>query len=1024
MQVCRLLAHLPEEGWETEVITSRECADTRPEIAERGIAALYDRHYTRHEVEPREDIEPSGWLLRKWRQWRPPESIYEANWMGRVAALAARRISASPFDALITFAQPWSDHLIGLRLKKRRPSMPWLAHFSDPWVDSPYYADTSAEVKVAAMAQERAIIEAADRVVFVTRQTADLVMAKYPPAWRDKVRIIPHGFDADIIRQIDTGPALRQGLSDSRRMRIVHTGSLYNGARPVDGLLQALAKLRQSGADMPIELNFVGYNGLVLDQKIKQAGLDDIFLISGPRSWSESLHAAAAADVLLVIDAPAANSVFLPSKLVEYLALRRPVLGLTPEHGASSELLRQLGYPVAPPKDPITIASRLEELLKQWRNGSLGASDQHNQVIAGYDIRHIARQFAALLEEVSAKKRPTSKGARAAVASREPEPNSDSVSPSLPAPERFSALWAAIDSAVGSFQDGQILVVTRHTLPESEIIKLLEHPRISGVVVGKGSQSVSAELAERVGHIDMEAGTWSLPRDLGRLVIFLDHPDNFGVRRAVSALKLGIGSIAIPATYLPVWEKHTTGRLLCRSLFNAVRRRIPRALPASVFAQLVARRKRRLEQGLHRMLADPPLLPPEAFVPGRILLVNSSLGPGGTERQVVNTAIGLRGRDMADISLLCEHLTPGSHDFYAKAVRDVGVMPAERSRVIVGELAHSLEPYGSRLNRIVRRLPIDLSVEVVLYVAELLVRRPMVVHAWQDDTSIKAGLAAAIVGVPSIVLSGRSVAPHHFLFHQPYMRSSYRALCGRPNVVITNNSRAGAHDYESWLGINSGRIKVVHNGFDFDNFRHPGLDAVQAYRTKLGIGPDQAVIGTIMRFSEEKRPLLCVAVAASLLRQKSDLIFLMVGAGVMQAEVFAAVGLLGLRDRIVLVGIERDAALALAAMDVFLLTSRKEGLPNVLVEAQSLGVPVVSTDAGGAAETFQDGVTGRLIRSDEPDRIAAAVLSALDDHEWRKRAIEIAPEFVRRRFSINRMLDDTLRLYGTAAEPPAASAHP
>jgi glycosyltransferase involved in cell wall biosynthesis len=574
----------------------------------------------------------------------------------------------------------------------------------------------------------------------------------------------------------------------------------------------------------------------------------------------------------------------------------------------------------------------------------------------------------------------------------------------------------------------RVVVVIAHPLAEAELIELLEHPQVSGVIVGGCSSAVRARFDERVRIIDMTDGTWPLPAGLGRSIIFLDHVDNFGVPRSLSALRGGIRNVVFQATFAfgrekhavaLGWKKHRVVALLFRSAFNAICRRLPGLLPGRAAEHIVAKQTDRLEPIIRGALANSPLLPPADFVPGRVLFVNSSLGPGGAERQVVATVIGLLDRGIRDLSILCENLTPGlNNDFHTKTVKELGITATERHRFVAVGGAPCLEPYISRLSRYLRHLPEDLAINVLGYVAEILVRRPTIIHIWQDDTNAKAGIAAAIVGVPRIVLSGRSVAPHHFMFYQPYMRSAYRALAGRANVTIVNNSRAGARDYEAWLELESSSIQVVHNGFDFSRFRRPDSASVSAYRGRMGIATGRPVVGTIMRLSEEKRPLLWMKVAASLARQRNDLVFLVVGTGVMQAEVVTAVDAFGLKDRVVLAGVEQDAALALAAMDVFLLTSRKEGLPNVLVEAQALGVPVVSTDAGGAAETFMDGVTGRLVASDEPDEIAAGVLAVLDDVPWRERAATAAPAFVQERFSIERMINDTCKLYGVAGNGP------
>ena len=110
-------------------------------------------------------------------------------------------------------------------------------------------------------------------------------------------------------------------------------------------------------------------------------------------------------------------------------------------------------------------------------------------------------------------------------------------------------------------------------------------------------------------------------------------------------------------------------------------------------------------------------------------------------------------------------------------------------------------------------------------------------------------------------------------------------------------------------------------------------------------------------------------------------------------------------------GYEKQVAAAIVAMDVFLLTSRVEGLPNVLIEAQALGVPVVTTDAGGAAETLIRGRTGFAIFPHRADVIASAVLQILNNTTWQRAAQKAGQEFARERFSMSRMIDVTLDAY-------------
>jgi glycosyltransferase involved in cell wall biosynthesis len=109
-------------------------------------------------------------------------------------------------------------------------------------------------------------------------------------------------------------------------------------------------------------------------------------------------------------------------------------------------------------------------------------------------------------------------------------------------------------------------------------------------------------------------------------------------------------------------------------------------------------------------------------------------------------------------------------------------------------------------------------------------------------------------------------------------------------------------------------------------------------------------------------------------------------------------------------------------MDAFLMTSRLEGTPNALLEAQALGCPVVATDVGGSAETFVPDVTGILLSPDPtPEEVADAVMRILDDPEFAARTAERAPQFVRERFGIDRMVSEFVGVCLGADATPGAT---
>ena len=135
--------------------------------------------------------------------------------------------------------------------------------------------------------------------------------------------------------------------------------------------------------------------------------------------------------------------------------------------------------------------------------------------------------------------------------------------------------------------------------------------------------------------------------------------------------------------------------------------------------------------------------------------------------------------------------------------------------------------------------------------------------------------------------------------------------------------------------------------------------------------------------------------AALLAAQAPNMHFVIFGQGRMRDAVLQAAERERISHRIILAGVTNDVLSAMSIMDVFLLTSFGEGLPNVLLEAQWVGTPVVVTDVGGAKEALDPEVTGWAIDTDDPHHLAARI-KWLHDNPAMLQAIRIkGPQWVR-----------------------------
>jgi glycosyltransferase involved in cell wall biosynthesis len=306
------------------------------------------------------------------------------------------------------------------------------------------------------------------------------------------------------------------------------------------------------------------------------------------------------------------------------------------------------------------------------------------------------------------------------------------------------------------------------------------------------------------------------------------------------------------------------------------------------------------------------------------------------------------------------------------------------------------------------------SLEIMQLMTAIRTHRPQIVHAWLDHAGLAAALAATSLGTPSVVVQYGSMSPRSYSRQnrlRNYFRHGFSAIAQNPTAILANNSASGAIDYERWLRLRPGSVRIIRNGLMTNTVRIPPKEELSAYRSALRLPSDVPVVGTVMRFTEEKDPDLWLAVAAEITKAAPQVCFILAGYGELLAECRARAQAIGLDRNTVFPGAIEDVGLIYALLDVFLLTSKVEGLPNVLIEAQAAGCPVVTTDAGGAGEALVDGMTGRLVRERSPDCIARAVLEVLFDQTWRDRPNKQAASFIANRFGFERMVDRTLEIY-------------
>ncbi|HEX6738012.1 MAG TPA: glycosyltransferase [Vicinamibacteria bacterium] len=298
----------------------------------------------------------------------------------------------------------------------------------------------------------------------------------------------------------------------------------------------------------------------------------------------------------------------------------------------------------------------------------------------------------------------------------------------------------------------------------------------------------------------------------------------------------------------------------------------------------------------------------------------------------------------------------------------------------------------------------DLSPGAVLPLARLLKRfRPDVVQL-HDPHAVSAGLLAARLRPGARLLATRRV---DFPLRGWLSRAKYRA-CGRVVAV----SRAIAAVLAA-AGLSPARLSVVYEGVPDRAPQGGGRAALQA----LGVPAGAPLVGNIAALTDHKDHPTLLAAAATVVAQRPEVRFVIVGDGEggARATLEARARALGLEGRCLFLGFRDDLDALLPAFDVFCLSSHMEGLGTSLLDAMAFARPVVATRAGGIPEAVEDGVTGRLVPVRDPAALAAGLLEALADPARAAAWGRAGRARYQERFTADRMVESSLAVYAEGA---------
>ncbi len=382
----------------------------------------------------------------------------------------------------------------------------------------------------------------------------------------------------------------------------------------------------------------------------------------------------------------------------------------------------------------------------------------------------------------------------------------------------------------------------------------------------------------------------------------------------------------------------------------------------------------------------------------RIVHIITRLIIGGAQENTVVTVLGLRQMPGVSVAIVAGP-TSGPEGSLVDLVRDKpGLFTC------VPTLVRPVHPWKDALalRALVRWLRSD---------------RPDLVHTHSGKAGFLGRLAARQARVPVIVhtVHGPSFGQFQGLFANTLFRAAER-LAGSMTDHFVVVADAMRRQYLAASIGHADQYTRIFSGFALEPYAQARNDS--ALRRRLGLSPNDLVVGKIARLFKLKGHDELLAIGPTLFRSCPNLKLLFVGDGVLKAKLEQSFAAAGYGSRVLFAGLVQpeDVPRYVGIMDVVVHLSRREGLPRALPQAMAASKPVVAYDCDGAGEVCLNGRTGYLVPSGDRDCLSQRLLELANDPSLRARLGKEGQGFAKRHFAADRMVEDLYRLYGRLLE--------
>lgn len=309
---------------------------------------------------------------------------YKIGWYPGALRLAKRELERSQFGVVYSTSTPYSSHFVARSLRAER-KIRWIADFRDPWTLISSYAPPSALHAAFERRLESAILTTADAVIANTETNRERLIEKFSIPG-DRIHVIQNGFDPEDF----AGPEDRAGAG---KFMVTCVGKFHDSQDP-GGLFRAVRRLATTRPG--VSVRFLGTYSRTVEREART--------ILGPELWNrsdrvthpEAIRQMRESSVLLANLPNETSDHWVPGKLYEYLAARRPILLVGTPRGEAAQILRRTGAGVAVPNREERILEALTREYDRWVVGEPAFAPDERE-ISLFDRERQARKLAGVL---------------------------------------------------------------------------------------------------------------------------------------------------------------------------------------------------------------------------------------------------------------------------------------------------------------------------------------------------------------------------------------------------------------------------------------------------------------------------------------------------------------------------------------------------------------------------------------------------------------------------------------------------